>query len=203
MSFKDNIISQFKKPSGWLGRLAGWIMANRKSNQLRNIWTLDILDVCSDHHVLEIGFGPGYALEHVCQRIDSGSVTGIDHSVTMLEQATMRNQQAIEDGKLELVCASIDELPLLGKKFDRIYSSNVAMFWSDRVKAFADIKACLNPGGKVVSTHLPRAKNADDASAMAFAEGLIEDMKKAGFQNVSIERGPRQPVLTVSAVGVV
>ena len=56
MSFKQNIISQFSNPHGLLGRLAGTIMAHRPSNQERNRWTVDLLEIQPDDHVLEIGF---------------------------------------------------------------------------------------------------------------------------------------------------
>ncbi len=33
MNLRQTIVAQFKKPHGWLGRVAGWIMANRRSNR--------------------------------------------------------------------------------------------------------------------------------------------------------------------------
>jgi hypothetical protein len=54
---------QFRRPTGLLGRLAGWIMANRPSNIERNRWTVDLLNVQPSDHVLEIGFGPGLRCE--------------------------------------------------------------------------------------------------------------------------------------------
>ena len=58
MSLVTPVYRQFRRPTGLLGRLAGWIMANRPSNIERNRWTVDLLRVQPADHVLEIGFGP-------------------------------------------------------------------------------------------------------------------------------------------------
>ena len=63
MSLRQNIVGQFKQPHGSLGQVAGFIMAKRPSNIERNQWTLDLLDLRPDDRVLEIGFGPGIAIE--------------------------------------------------------------------------------------------------------------------------------------------
>jgi len=56
------LVQQFGKPSGFLGVLAGIIMLVRPSNRLRNLRTLELLDVRPEDRVLEVGFGPGLAV---------------------------------------------------------------------------------------------------------------------------------------------
>ena len=72
------IVQQFKRPSGVLGRLAGWIMARR--NLRRNEWVVSLLGIEPNHHVLEIGCGPGVALELAAELATRGRVVGVDHS---------------------------------------------------------------------------------------------------------------------------
>jgi len=60
MSIVATVYRQFHKPTRFLGRVAGWIMANRPSNIERNRWTVDLLNVQPSDHVLEIGFGPDW-----------------------------------------------------------------------------------------------------------------------------------------------
>ena len=57
------LVSQFHRPHGFGGRVAGWVMANRGSNRERNIWAVGLLDVQAQDRVLEIGFGPGIAIQ--------------------------------------------------------------------------------------------------------------------------------------------
>jgi len=54
------IASQFRKPSGLLGRLIGNGMA--RGNEAEARWTIDLLNIQADTRVLEIGFGPGVAI---------------------------------------------------------------------------------------------------------------------------------------------
>ncbi len=68
MSLRKTIVGQFKNPHGYLGRIAGWIMANRRSNRERNDWTVDLLNIRSRDRVIEIGCGPGLALAACLER---------------------------------------------------------------------------------------------------------------------------------------
>ena len=47
----------FKKPEGFLGSIAGKLMATVGAE--KNKWTLFLLNVNNGDNVLEIGFGPG------------------------------------------------------------------------------------------------------------------------------------------------
>ena len=74
------LVGQFHRPHGWGGRAAGWVMAHRESNRRRNVWAAGLLDVQPDDRVLEIGFGPGIAIEEMARRATRGHVIGVDHS---------------------------------------------------------------------------------------------------------------------------
>ena len=53
-----SVVGQFHRPHGVGGRLAGSVMAHRRSNRDRNHWVVSLLDVQPTDRVLEIGFGP-------------------------------------------------------------------------------------------------------------------------------------------------
>ena len=80
MNLQQYFVMQFKQPHGPLGRLAGLIMSKRPSNIERNEWTLDILALKPTDHLLEVGFGPGIAIEKASQTIVDGLIVGVDHS---------------------------------------------------------------------------------------------------------------------------
>jgi hypothetical protein len=63
MNMASSFRSQFGNPHGLGGRIAGWIMATRPSNKERSAWAIDLLDPQPDDAVLEIGYGPGVAIE--------------------------------------------------------------------------------------------------------------------------------------------
>src|SRR5215216_4417337 len=49
------VVTQFVRPHGFAGRLAGWEMALRPSNRKRNRWAVALLDVQPQDHILEMG----------------------------------------------------------------------------------------------------------------------------------------------------
>jgi SAM-dependent methyltransferase len=91
--------AQFGHPTGFWGRVAGWIMAHRSSNRRRNVWAVSLLDVQRDDRVLEIGFGPGIAIGELSRIATDGYVCGLDHSALMLRQAAKRNAKGIRRGR--------------------------------------------------------------------------------------------------------
>lgn len=100
----------FGKPEGFWGRIGGNIMA--RSNVEINRWTVALLPLQSEDTVLEIGFGPGVALELMSKIITKGKIFGIDSSEVMLLQAKRRNAQAIKEGRVELRLADVSQLPI-------------------------------------------------------------------------------------------
>ena len=78
--------------AGFWGHVAGWIMACRPSNRQRNARTVDLLNPQLGQSVLEIGVGPGLALQRAAARVgDQEFVAGIDASGLMLAEAARRN----------------------------------------------------------------------------------------------------------------
>jgi SAM-dependent methyltransferase len=94
------VVTQFVRPRGFAGRLAGWEMALRPSNRKRNRWAAALLEVLPQDHILEIGFGPGLAIRELARRGIDGFVLGIDHSEVMVRQAAIRNRAAVEQGRV-------------------------------------------------------------------------------------------------------
>jgi cyclopropane fatty-acyl-phospholipid synthase-like methyltransferase len=201
MSLRKTIVGQFKNPHGWLGSIAGWIMANRRSNRQRNLWTVDLLQLKPDDRIIEIGCGPGLALEACLAQAAAGEVVGLDHSRTMLDQARVRNAGASRDGRLQLRLESLDELPLGLGPFDKLYSANVVQFLPDRAAAFRKIHALLKPNGIAATTYMPRSKNPSRAEALAMADEIEGHMKVAGFVGIRIEELPLRPVPAVCIIG--
>src|SRR3954468_20765767 len=94
------IASQFRKPSGLLGRLIGNGMARGNEPEAR--WTIDLLNIQLDTRVLEIGFGPGIAIQYAAKQAPQGHVSGIDYSKTMVRLAHKWNADAIKTGLIDL-----------------------------------------------------------------------------------------------------
>jgi cyclopropane fatty-acyl-phospholipid synthase-like methyltransferase len=201
MGIRDRVVGQFKKPSGPFGHIVGWIMAARGSNRERSRWTVDLLHIDPDDRVLELGCGPGVALEHVARRLESGTVVGIDHSPVMAKQATRRNREAIAAGRVLVRVEPIEDVRAVGGLFTKIFSANVIQFMPDKTAFFRLLHTRLVPGGTVATTYQPRNKNPTRADAIAMADQISAAMKSAGFAEIHIEERDFKP-LAVCVIGV-
>lgn len=200
MKIRQTLVQQFKRPSGFLGRLAGYIMANRSSNIQRNRWMLEMIGLESSDKVLEIGHGPGLALEGALKVIHEGTVVGIDHSETMNRQATHRNKLAISQGRAQLLIGDIQSSPGFDMKFDHIYSANVVQFWQQPVEVFKHLATLLSAGGDVTTLLMPRQKGATSQDAQVFAEKIGDWLQQAGYSSISTEFKDFNDLATVCVI---
>ena len=109
------------------------------------------LDIRLDDRVLEIGCGHGVAATLVCERLDAGHLTAIDRSPKMIEAAKRRNASYIEAGKAEFLIASLENLDLGDRRFDRIFAVRVGLFHREPKGARALAQRWLAPGGAVLA----------------------------------------------------
>jgi arsenite methyltransferase len=105
------IARQLGRPSRITGRLLN--MANIRGNE----WAIDLLEVCSRHRALDVGFGGGVALGKLAGR--AGFVAGIDHSRAAVHAARQRFRREIEAGRMQLEEASVEASPFPDASFDR------------------------------------------------------------------------------------
>jgi ubiquinone/menaquinone biosynthesis C-methylase UbiE len=190
---------QFVHPKGWLGHLAGYTLVLR--NRERSEWVLSQLDVNPADRVLEIGFGPGADIQRVSRMLDSGIVHGIDHSETMLQQASLRNRKAVQSGKAQLRVGTADALPYADSTFDLLYSINVGQFWTDPQRELREIKRVLKPQGRLALAVQPRAQGATEEIATAIADRLANAARNVGFCDVRITRKQLKPVSIICVMG--
>jgi SAM-dependent methyltransferase len=200
-SARSRLVAQFHRPSGALGRVAGWIMSRRGSNKKRNLWTVSLLEIGLNDRVLEIGFGPGLAIQEAARMATAGKVVGVDHSDVMWRLASNRNRKAIDDQRVELHCAPVTKLPDLGGPFDAIFSVNCMMFWEEPARVCSQLVEMLVPGGTLAITHQPRKPGAgeqDLARSATEISGVLED---AGLEEIRIERLSLAPVDALCVLG--
>ncbi len=169
----------FGEPEGWLGRLGGHLMAAGKEEQAA--WAIDLLRVAPEHAVLEIGFGPGVAIEQLVEIIQEGRVAGVDPSGTMLEMAVERNADAAGTRRLDLHQASAEDLPFDDDSFDRVLAIDTAQAWGDLAAGLAEVHRVLKPGGRVALAFNRKSRSS--------AKGLSDALTRAGFQRARSQEG--------------
>src|SRR5260370_5308933 len=196
------LVSQFHGPHGFGGHAAGWIMAKRGSNRERNIWAVGLLDVQARDRVLEIGFGPGIAIQEFARRATSGLVVGVDHSEVMVQQARKRNVAAVSAGRVDLRLGSADALPAFDAPFDKILAVNSLMFWDDPVARLKELHDLLRPGGQLAIAYQPRGPGSTDEVAARTGRQIAAHLTEVGFTEVRVETLALKPTAVVCVLGV-
>ena len=117
------------------------------SERLRSV--VEQLDVRPNDRVLEIGCGHGVAATLVCERLEEGRLTAIDRSEKMVQAASRRNAAYVEAGRAEFLVASLEDLDLGDRRFDKIFAVRVGLFHRDSERAHSLVERWLAPGGAV------------------------------------------------------
>lgn len=117
------------------------------SERLRSV--VEQLDLRLDDRVLEIGCGHGVAATLVCERLEEGRLTAVDRSAKMIQAATRRNAAYIEAGRAEFLVATLEDLDLGDRRFNKIFAVRVGLFHRDPERARSIVERWLATGGAV------------------------------------------------------
>jgi trans-aconitate methyltransferase len=143
------IASQFGRPRGPMGRLVGRLMA--RSNAPFSVWVVSEIRKAYPNEasrIVELGSGPGVALQETLRLFPSAQVWGVDPSREMLSQAGKRNASAIKTGRLSLVPGDPSSLESLGP-VDIVFANHVLYFWHEPVKELQRLAQAVRSGGLV------------------------------------------------------
>lgn len=165
------LMQMFGRPKGLLGRLGGIILARTKRDFTQ--WVIPLLEVQPDSKVLEVGFGPGVAIQILAAMVSTGSVIGVDYSQEMVEQATARNAKEIATGIVQLQYGSVEKLPFADDTFDKALAINSMQVWSDAMVGLREMRRVMSVGGKIALGFTSAAGQS--------STGLTEMLTAAGF----------------------
>jgi len=110
---------------------------------------VDGLGIRPHDRVLEIGCGHGVAATFVCERLDGGALTAVDRSPKMIAAAARRNARFVADGRAEFLVATLEDLDLGDRRFDKIFAVRVGLFHREPERARGLAERWLAPGGSL------------------------------------------------------
>jgi ubiquinone/menaquinone biosynthesis C-methylase UbiE len=188
------IASQFRTPSGVLGRLIGNGMARGNEPEAR--WTVDLLNIQPHTRVLEIGFGPGVAIEYAAKRAPQGHISGIDYSKTMVQSARKRNADAIRTGLVDLTYGDVRSLPYEDATFDRVLTIHCIYFWAEPATCLREVRRVLRTDGVLAITIQPkdkwiRRRPPADVFTLYSSSEVAQLVTDVGFRNARVEAYPQ------------
>jgi ubiquinone/menaquinone biosynthesis C-methylase UbiE len=197
MGLSSTIRKQFGNPSGWSGYLVGWILATK--NRQRVDWAVKMLNAQPADKILEIGCGPGVAVQQIASRLTTGNITAIDRSAVMIAMAMKRNKKLMSSGKIIFQNGLLQNMNFPAHYYDKIFASNVTLFWQNPVAELQTIRKNLAEGGKFYIFHQP-PMTTDKDSTRQFAEKTCADIEQAAFKVVEVKYGEMNPVPVVCII---
>jgi ubiquinone/menaquinone biosynthesis C-methylase UbiE len=174
---------QAVKPHGAMGVVMGWFLEN--GNAAQNRATVEALEPPPGAAVLEVGFGPGQALELLAQTRPLGLVAGVDHSDLMVASARRRLDGGRGDAALDLRCADAGDLPFADESFDLVFAVNSYHQWPDKERALAEMVGVLKPAGDLVLSirdFRTEGRFEPPGAGAATAQEAAEQMRALGLQ---------------------
>ncbi len=110
-------------------------------------WALDFLTFQENNQILDIGCGGGATLKRMSEYIHTGHLTGVDYSKVSVDLSREFNVEDIQSGKMEVLEASVENLPFEEKTFDKIVTVESFYFWPAPVENLKEVFRVLKEGG--------------------------------------------------------
>lgn len=178
------LMNDFEKPDGFLGEIAAQYMTAEYLSV--NMWAVHTLDVQPTDKVLEVGFGPGVAIQEMTKRVPNSHIVGIDYSELMLARAKERNLQAIQEGRVDLMYGNVSDLPSFDVTFDKIIAINNIMYWSNRVDSLQGLRKTLKPGGPILVILQRDYEQVQKGKYYKEINRYARHLEEAGFMEVKV-----------------
>lgn len=173
-------------------------------------WALSHLQFGEKDRVLDIGCGGGACIARLSTMVKDGTFVGIDYAKTSVEATRQFNQPLIDAGKLEVIEASVSDMPFKDDTFDKIVTVESYYFWPDFETDMQEVYRVLNPSGHFlliaeVYDHagLPQSV-LDNIQAYAMRnlglDRFVEVFEKTGFADIAIHVKPGERWIAVEGI---
>ena len=198
--------SQFGKPSGWFGSVFLAPLLN-VANQGLIRTTIDLLDPKPDETILDVGFGGGYSLAELAERVTRGKVIGVDYSPEMVDAAAELLKSRHLQSRVSARLGDVTKLPFRARTFHKVISVNAIYYWPNPIAGFREIARVLKTSGEVaIGLRSPASLGFLTIGWQEFSlyepREVAGMMEKAGLHVSKVEHRDRWQILdTVVVVG--
>jgi len=187
------VAGQLRKPAGLMGKVFGVLM-NRVNKDL-NKFMLENLQLEGVDQVLEIGFGDGKLIREMASFLPKGKVVGIDFSDAMVNQARKNNKKEITQGLVEILNASIENIPFDDGRFNKACSANTLYFWPNPEQNAKEVYRILKENSQFIlgfrtKQQLQNQSFTEHGFTLYTTDEVVALLKKAGFSDVEIVKSP-------------
>ena len=142
------LLNQVRKPSKWLGR--AFLRSMNARHSAVTDWGLSHVGIGEQLAILDVGCGGGRTVEKLATLAPRARVVGIDYANGSVAESRAHNAARIAAGQVEIVHASVSNLPGPSGRFDLATAIETHYYWPNMVGALREIRRVLRPGAKLV-----------------------------------------------------
>jgi len=113
-------------------------------------WGLEHVLIEKRFTILDVGCGGGRTIQKMAAIAPEGMLYGIDYAEGSVAASRGKNAQLIKEGRVEILKASVSQLPFPDDKFDLVSAVETQYYWPDLVKDMREILRVLKPGGTLI-----------------------------------------------------
>lgn len=135
-----------RKPEGEAG--AKMLAGMNENHAPVTEWALEFLKKEGVQTILDIGCGGGATLGRLSSIFPEAQLTGLDYSPVSVAETKRYNADLIDRSRLEVVEASVEDMPFADSSFDRITTVESFYFWPDPAENLKEVVRILKPGGQ-------------------------------------------------------
>lgn len=135
---------QLGHPRGWVGRRLMARALNGANKGLLDA-AVEALEARKGDRIVDVGFGGGYALDRIRERVAPARPAGVEISLAMIEAGRERWGDAVD-----LHRTDVARMPFADGSQDGVLSVNTLYFWPEPHVALREIRRVLTPGGRLV-----------------------------------------------------
>ena len=171
-----------------------WLYSLFNRNPKSNLAAVELLSLKADDRFLDLGCGPGAALEHA--DATGAETAGIDPSPAMVERAARRVRDA------EVREGSAESIPFEDDRFTAALAVSTYHHWADPEAGLAEVRRVLTPGGRLLILERKLKKSSGHGIDATGADRVAQMLATHGYNaaQVGTMRVGRADYLTVSAV---
>lgn len=168
---------------------------------------MPLLSEVTPEEIIELGCGAGRNAGELLRRYPDAHLTAIDYSPLSVEKAAQYNKVMIARGRCTVQQGDVSNLRFEENSYDLATAFETIYFWPGLERCFAQVANILKSDGFFLICNESDGK---DAAGKKF-EGIIDGMtcyapeqiakalNKAGFSEVTTDRHPGKPWITVLA----
>jgi ubiquinone/menaquinone biosynthesis C-methylase UbiE len=113
-------------------------------------WGLSQISIGKQSTILDVGCGGGRTVSKLAALATEGKVYGIDFSSESVAFATRLNRDWIDAGRVEILEASVSQLPFPDAMFDLVTAVETHFWWPDLASDMREVFRVVKPRGTLI-----------------------------------------------------